>query len=112
MHTINNPNSFKLTMLGMLYDSFDPAKKKKHIESIKATLPANFITDDNQVAVNDDLFFNNIITRCFDDLKRRSKACKELIKYELKKPESLWIHCRMMQILPIIIKSKMGFEDF
>lgn len=35
MQTINNPNSFKLTLLGMLYDSFDLAKKKQHIESIK-----------------------------------------------------------------------------
>lgn len=73
-------------------------------------MPADFIRTDNDVA--DDLFFNNPIIRCFDDLKRKKKSCQKLIILSLEQLESSWVHSRMMQILPMILKDKSAFEEY
>ena len=88
----------------------DKSKYQEHLKSLQDSLPADFIRTDNDVA--DDLFFNNPITRCFDDLKRKKKSCQKLIILSLEQLESSWVHSRMMQILPMILKDKSAFEEY
>jgi hypothetical protein len=52
-----------------LIEGFEPEKRDGHTEMIKEALPDKFIQEDEDIS--DDLFYNNPIFRCFDELKKK-----------------------------------------
>ena len=54
------------SLISHMIDSFDIKDKESKVELIKKALPAHFIM--NYDDISDDLFFNNPIVRCFDDI--------------------------------------------
>jgi hypothetical protein len=98
-------------LIGNLIESVDEFLREKYIEDLTSSLDSDFIQTPSSVC--DDLFYNNPIQRCFDDLKMRRKSCNALIIRQLNEPKSQWVHARMMMILPLVLKKKENsFEDF
>jgi hypothetical protein len=52
----------------MIY-SLDVKDRETNLNHIKDALPKNFIMEYDDIS--DDLFFNNPILRCFDDLQKK-----------------------------------------
>jgi len=55
--------------LTSLIEAFDPEERQKYTDYIKEALPEKFIQEDEDIS--DDLFYNNPIFRCFDNLKKK-----------------------------------------
>jgi hypothetical protein len=54
------------SLISHMIDSFDEKDRESKIEMIKQALPEHFIMEYDDIS--DDLFFNNPIVRCFDDI--------------------------------------------